>query len=447
MQKSYDLIVIGGGSGGIATARRAAEFHARVLLIEEKHLGGTCVNVGCVPKKVMWNAAHILENIKLSADYGFEKPNIKLDFRSLVKKRNLYIQRLNDIYHNNLNNSNVHHIIGKAQFVNSKTVTVDGKQFTSDKILIATGGTPFIPNIEGSELGETSNDFFTWTDLPDSVAVIGSGYIGVEVAGVLSSLGVKVHLISKDDKILRYFDSDISLELQTLMLEHGIDVITNSQLKSLSKSTEKIKVHLNSDSILVDKVLWTTGRRPNTDGLQLENTQVELNNDGSIQTDDFENTTDPNIYAVGDVVNKVNLTPVAIAAGRKLAHRLFNSESDYKLNYDLIPTVIFSHPPIGTIGLTETEAIQKFGKDEIKVYSSKFVNMFYALGSYKPKTFMKMICKGEEEKVIGLHVIGLSADEMIQGFAVAVRMGATKKDFDSTVAIHPTSSEEFVTMR
>uniref|UniRef100_A0A2K6SPM9 Glutathione reductase, mitochondrial n=1 Tax=Saimiri boliviensis boliviensis TaxID=39432 RepID=A0A2K6SPM9_SAIBB len=377
---SYDYLVIGGGSGGLASARRAAELGARAAVVESHKLGGTCVNVGCVPKKVMWNTAVHSEFMHDHSDYGFPSCEGKFNWRVIKEKRDAYVSRLNTIYQNNLTKAHIEIIHGHAAFTSDPkpTIEVSGRKYTAPHILIATGGMPSSPHesqIPGASLGITSDGFFELEELPSRSVIVGAGYIAVEIAGILSALGSKTSLMIRHDK------------------------------------------------------------------------GIQTDDKGHIIVDEFQNTNIKGIYAVGDVCGKALLTPVAIAAGRKLAHRLFENKEDSKLDYNNIPTVVFSHPPIGTVGLTEDEAIHKYGKENVKIYSTSFTPMYHAVTKRKTKCVMKMVCANEEEKVVGIHMQGLGCDEMLQGFAVAVKMGATKADFDNTVAIHPTSSEELVTLR
>uniref|UniRef100_A0A7N9D3X8 Glutathione reductase, mitochondrial n=1 Tax=Macaca fascicularis TaxID=9541 RepID=A0A7N9D3X8_MACFA len=382
---SYDYLVIGGGSGGLASARRAAELGARAAVVESHKLGGTCVNVGCVPKKVMWNTAVHSEFMHDHADYGFPSCEGKFNW------------------------SHIEIIRGHAAFTSDPkpTIEVSGKKYTAPHILIATGGVPSIPHesqIPGASLGITSDGFFQLEELPSRSVIVGAGYIAVEIAGILSALGSKTSLMIRHDKVLRSFDSMISTNCTEELENAGVEVLKFSQ-------------------------------------------GIQTDDKGHIIVDEFQNTNVKGIYAVGDVCGKALLTPVAIAAGRKLAHRLFEHKEDSKLDYNNIPTVVFSHPPIGTVGLTEDEAIHKYGEENVKIYSTSFTPMYHAVTKRKTKCVMKMVCANKEEKVVGIHMQGLGCDEMLQGFAVAVKMGATKADFDNTVAIHPTSSEELVTLR
>ncbi|KAK3095316.1 hypothetical protein FSP39_013135 [Pinctada imbricata] len=446
--KTFDYLVIGGGSGGIASARRAAEFGVKVALVEEARWGGTCVNVGCVPKKVMFNTAMHMEYIHDHKDYGFDVELKGFNWSTIKKSRDEYIKRLNGIYASNLEKSKVEKIVGHASFTEDGSVEVDGQRYKGNHTLIATGGQPTIPNIPGAEHGITSDGFFELEDLPKKVVVVGAGYIAVELAGIFGALGADTSILIRYDKVLRTFDSMVSTAV-TDNLEHGnVKVMRRTHVTSVKKESDgTLTLDLNSGQIKgVNCLLWAIGRKPNSN-LGLEKLGVETDKAGHIIVDEFQNTKAKNIYALGDVCGKALLTPVAIAAGRRLSHRLFDNKPDLKLNYDNIATVVFSHPPVGTVGLTEEEAEQKHGKDNLKIYSSDFTPMYYAVTAAKQKCSMKLICAGPEEKVVGLHMVGQGVDEMLQGFAVAVKMGATKAQFDDCVAIHPTSAEELVTMR
>ncbi len=450
MTKHYDYIAIGGGSGGIASVNRAAMYGKKCALIEKSEIGGTCVNVGCVPKKVMWYAAHVAETIqKYAPDYGFNSKVESFDWETLIKNRQAYIERIHQSYQNSLSKNQVDLIQGTAHFIDQKTIEVNGERITADHILIATGTQPSVPDIEGGEHGIDSNGFFELEALPKTTAVIGSGYIAVELAGVLNALGSKVELFIRKNLPVRRFESFISETLLEQMQADGIVVHTQATPKKVTKNSDaSVVLHLeNGATHQFNCLIWATGREPNTSPLQLNNANIQLDKEGYIQVDKFQNTSQVGIYAVGDITGKVELTPVAVAAGRRLAERLFNNKPDEYLDYDNIPTVVFSHPPIGTVGLTEQEAIEKYGKDAVKTYSSSFTSMFSAVTQHRQPTKMKLVCIGEEEKIVGIHGIGFGMDEILQGFAVALKMGATKKDFDDTVAIHPTSAEEFVTMR
>ena len=451
MTKHYDYIAIGGGSGGIASINRAASYGKKCAIIEANQLGGTCVNLGCVPKKVMWYGAQVAEAIqKYAPDYGFDVELKGFDFQKLVNSRQQYIENIHRAYDNNLAKNGVEVIKGFAKFVDTNTVEVNGELITADHILIATGGHPIFPDIKGAEYGIDSDGFFALNELPKRVAIVGAGYIAVEIAGVMNSLGAEVHQYVRQHSPLRSFDHTIVETLLIEMEQDGIQLHTNTVLTEVIKNDDGSLTLCTADGSLdtVDCLIWAIGRAPSTDNINLQVTGIATTDNGKIKVDKFQNTNIDGIYAVGDIIeNSVDLTPVAIAAGRRLSERLFNNKPDEHLNYELIPTVIFTHPAIGTIGLSEIDAINQFGKDNIKCYTSTFTDMYSAVTQHRQKSTMKLVCLGEDEKVIGLHGIGYGVDEMIQGFAVAIKMGATKADFDNTVAIHPTGSEEFVTMR
>ena len=456
MTKHYDYIAIGGGSGGIASVNRAASYGKKCAIIEAKHLGGTCVNVGCVPKKVMFYGAQIAEAINHYApDYGFDVDVKKFDFAKLVESRQAYISRIHTSYDNVLAKNNVDVIRGFAKFVNKNTLEVtfaDGttEQVTADHILIATGGRPSIPAVKGAEYGIDSNGVFALTELPKRAAVVGAGYIAVELARVLNSLGVETHLFVRKHAPLRNFDPMMAETLIESMQQDGITLHTHAIPKEVVKNADG-SVTLNLEDgreQRVDCLIWAIGREPATDKINVQAVGVETNERGFIKVDKYQNTNVPGIYAVGDIIEGgIELTPVAVAAGRRLSERLFNNKPNEHLDYRLVPSVVFSHPPIGTVGLTEPQAIAQYGAENVKVYKSSFTSMYTAVTQHRQACRMKLVCVGQDEKIVGLHGIGFGVDEMIQGFAVAIKMGATKADFDNTVAIHPTGSEEFVTMR
>jgi glutathione reductase (NADPH) len=449
--REFDLLVIGGGSGGLAAAQRAVEYGARVGLFEPARLGGTCVNVGCVPKKVMWNAAELAAALEHAPFYGFDARQGRHDWAKLKRGRDAYVLRLNGIYERNLDKKGIVTVRAAAR-LRSATEVVDsnGESYAAKHVLVATGGQPKYPSVPGAELGITSDGFFDLERLPRRVAVVGSGYIAVELAGVLRALGSEVTLCIRHDALLRHFDSLLGDKLLTAMRASGIDVVTRVVTRALERAangTLTLRAADGRELAGFDTVLWAVGRTPKVQDVGLEVVGVKLDAEGFIAVDRFQNTTTPGIYAVGDVTGQAELTPVAIAAGRRLADRVFGGMADRHLRYDVIPSVVFSHPPIGTVGLSEDEARARHPGEPVRVYKSEFVSMFYALMDVKPQTAMKLVCVGADERVVGCHIIGLGADEMIQGFAVAVTMGARKRDFDDTIAIHPTSAEELVTMR
>jgi glutathione reductase (NADPH) len=444
----FDLISVGGGSGGLACAQRAAEYGAKAAVIEPARLGGTCVNVGCVPKKVMWNAASIAFSLEDAADYGFEVKAGAHDWSLLKTKRDAYVKRLNDIYERNLGAKGVTYVRGAARFIDTHTVEVNGVRYTARHVVIATGGKATVPPLPGAELGITSDGFFELAQRPQRVAVIGSGYIACELAGAFNELDSEVHLFIRKDHLLTHFDVMLGKSLMREARSQGITIHEHVVPAGLREEAGK-KTLLAQDGQSFagfDTVLWAIGREPNVGGLGLEKTGVTLDDCNFVVTDLFQNTNVAGVYAIGDVTGRAQLTPVAIAAGRRLSDRLFGGKADRHLDYTMIPTVVFTHPPIGTVGCSEAEARAQHG-DDVKVYVADFTPMYHALTARKSHTDIKLICAGPQQRIIGCHIIGAGADEMLQGFAVAIRMGATKQDFDDTVAIHPTSAEELVTMR
>ncbi len=448
MTTHYDLIAIGSGSGGLSVANRAASYGARCAIIEEDTVfGGTCVNRGCVPKKVMWYGATLAHAIEEAADYGFDVTRKGFDWGTLVEKREQYISRINNWYIDYLKDSGVDTYKGHGEFVDAHTLKVGDTTLTADRIVIATGGRTLVPEVPGAELGITSDGFFELTEQPSKVAVIGAGYIAVELAGVLNALGSDVSLLIRNEHFLRTFDPVIYETLQASMIEDGVNVVTNTSVTALERTGDTISV-VSGDSRLdgFDCVIWAVGRRPNTDTIGLENINLTPDARGYIAVDKFQETSVEGVYAIGDIIGQAELTPVAIAAGRRMADRLYNGQTDRHLDYSCIASIVFSHPPAGTVGMTEAQAREEYG-DAVKVYSTTFTPMYYAFSDHQYKTAMKLVCTGDDEKVVGCHMIGKDVDEMLQGFSVAIRMGATKKQFDDTVALHPTSAEELVTMR
>ena len=449
MATDYDLIVIGGGSGGLACAQRAADHGARALVIESHRLGGTCVNVGCVPKKVMWNAAQLAQAAAEAHDYGFELTLHRHDWALLKRKRDAYIERLNGIYAGNLERRGVQLLRAQARLGAAQCVVADGREYRAPHIVLATGGHAVVPSIPGAGLGITSDGFFELPERPARVAIVGSGYIAVELAGVFAALSSKTTMVLRGEHMLRQFEPFLGEQLRTLMAEQGIDVATQAVPAALARDADgALQLELADGRRLgpFDCVVWAVGRIAAVANLGLEPLHVARDAAGFIHTDAYQATNVPGLYAIGDVTGRMPLTPVAIAAGRRLSDRLFGGQAGRHLDYSNIPTVIFSHPPIGTVGMTEAQARGQHGED-VKVYTRSFVPLYNAITAHKPKTLMKLVTVGAGERVVGVHMIGPGVDEMLQGFAVAVRMGASKRDFDDTVAIHPTSAEELVTMR
>ena len=446
--KEFDYICIGGGSGGIASANRAAKHGKKVAMIEGNLVGGTCVNVGCVPKKAMWFGANVAESInRYAEDYGFDVTLNKFNWPVMVANRRAYIQRIHASYDKVLAANNITLVHGYAKFVDDHTIEVNGEQYTAPHITVAVGGHPRLPDIPGAEHGIDSDGFFDLEEQPKRAVVVGAGYIAVELAGVLHSLGSKTDLIIRHDAPLRHFDPIIHETLVEVIENEGPKLHKQSGVEKVEKlENGELQIVLTSgETLTADCLVWAIGREPSSDKLALENTSVALDDRGYISVDKYQNTRADGIYAIGDITGQVELTPVAIKAGRLLSERLFNGQSDAHLDYNLVPTVVFSHPAIGTVGLTEAEAREQY-QDNVKVYTSSFSAMFTAVTRHRQPTKMKLVCVGEEEKVVGLHGIGHGMDEILQGFAVAMKMGATKADFDACVAIHPTSAEEFVTM-
>ena len=450
MSYDFDLFVIGAGSGGIATARRAAEYGAKVGIVEFDRLGGTCVNRGCVPKKLMVYASHFPNSFEAASGYGWTVGASEFDWKTMITAVNNEVDRLNGIYQRMLDKSGVKVYEGRGRFVDSHTIAIGEEKVTAEKILIAVGGKPVKPDsIPGIEHTITSREIFHVQEQPKHIVILGGGYIGAEFACILKGLGSKVTQIIRADKILRGFDEDIRSEIQSQMQEHGINVINNVQDLAIAKTDAGLEITVKTESgeetIVADSIsLAATGRKPRLENLGLENTKVEVIN-GAVAVNEYSQTAEEHIYAVGDCTDRVNLTPVAIQEGRAFADTHFGGQSK-QMAYDNIPTAIFTTPEAATVGLTEAEAREKYG-DAVKIYRSKFRPMFYTLPNMQVKTLMKLIVDSNTDKVVGAHMVGDSAAEIIQGVAIAVKMGATKAEFDATVGIHPSSAEEFVTMR
>lgn len=442
----YDLFVIGAGSGGVRCARMSAAMGVRVAIAEERYFGGTCVNVGCVPKKLFVYAAHVHEDLHTAKSFGWQIDNARFQWPVLLENKNREIARLNGIYRNLLSNAGVDILEGRATLSAPGKISINGKTVTARNILIATGGWPVKPDIPGAELAITSNEFFFLPELPKSALVVGGGYIAVEFAGILHNLGVHTGVSYRGQLILRGFDEDVRQHVFNAMQEKGIDFHFNHKITALKKLPDgKIEVvDGNGQALQVDCVVMATGRRPLSDGLGLEHTKVTLDTHGAICVDDNYQTTEPGIYAIGDVINRVQLTPVALAEGMAVAHQLFGK--DYRpVDYQNIPTAVFSQPSIGTVGLSEEKAREQ--GFNVRIFRSTFTPMQRSMSDVKEKTLMKLVVDKDTDKVLGAHMVGPDAGEIIQGIAIAIKMGATKAQFDQTIGIHPTAAEEFVTMR
>jgi glutathione reductase (NADPH) len=447
MTYDYDLFVIGAGSGGVRAARIAAGHGAKVAIAEEKHLGGTCVNVGCVPKKLLAYASDFRAHFEDAKNFGWTLGNASFDWKTLIQNKDSEIKRLNGIYNKLLSDSGADIFDGKAKFIDNHTIEVNGKTVTADKVLIATGGKPNVPNFPGKEHAITSDDAFYLPDLPKRTVIIGGGYIGVEFAHILSGMGSQVTLLHRGKKLLKGFDEDIRQTLgEEMQKQDHLSLKFDCEIAKVEKKNNELIVHTkDGDTFNCDVVLAATGRIPNSHNLGLENTDVTQDNLNRVIVNDNYQSNASNIYAVGDVCNNHNLTPVATAEGHVLADRLYANLVGKKVSYDFIPTAVFSLPPVSSVGFTEQQAIDK--GFNIDVYISKFTPMKHTVSKRDEKTMMKMLVDKDSDRVIGIHMVGMDAPEIMQGFAVAINSGAKKADFDRTIGIHPTSAEEFVTMR
>ncbi|AMJ57095.1 MULTISPECIES: glutathione-disulfide reductase [Stenotrophomonas] len=447
--RNYDVVVLGGGSGGLAAAFRAASYGAKVAMLEPAPLGGTCVNVGCVPKKAMWLAADLAERIGLARQMGFDVPaEPALSWTTLLERRQHYISNIHGSYQRRLDETGVVRISSRGHLIDAHTVQCDdGTQFRAEHLVIATGAHPLKPELPGAELGGVSDDFFALQSRPERVALIGGGYIAVELSGVLRALGSEVALLVRGQRLLDHFDAELSDQLAENLRLQGVELHFGCKVEALQQQQGRISAQLHNgpEQALFDTVLFATGRGPNTRGLGLEQAGVKLGEKGQIEVDDYQNTSVPGIYAVGDVTGRVTLTPVAIAAARKLMDRVLGGQPQARLDYENIPSVVFAHPPLGSVGLSEEEANKRFAT--VSTYYSRFRPMLQALGQGEVRSLFKMVCAGEEEKVVGIHLLGDAADEILQGFAVAVKAGVTRRQLEETVAIHPTSAEEVVLTR
>lgn len=441
----YDLFVLGAGSGGVRASRFAADFGARVAVAEERYLGGTCVNVGCVPKKLLVYAAGFGEEFEDAAGFGWSVGDRKIDWPALIAAKDREIARLNDIYARMLDNAGVERFSGHAQFLDAHTIQVGRQTVSAEYILIATGGWPDQPDIPGIEYTITSNEAFFLDELDRRVLILGGGYIGVEFAGIFNGLGVETTLLTRSNQILRGFDHDLRDTLAREMKKKGVTFRHNINLSRIDKREDGLHTTLTDDSVLVvDRILIATGRNPLSSGIGLSTVGVDVDEGGAVVVDDYSRTSVPNIYAVGDVTNRVNLTPVALAEGMALVNTLFNNKPT-KPDYSNIPTAIFSQPNAATVGLTEAEARDEYA--QVDIYRSEFRPMKFVLSGRDERAMMKLIVDAASDRVVGLHMVGTDAGEIVQGFAVALKAGATKATFDATLGIHPTAAEEFVTMR
>lgn len=447
MSERFDLVVLGAGSAGIAMAIRAARHGAKVAVVEAGALGGTCVNVGCVPKKAMWLAAELAEAQRIAHEVGFDVQPGALRWPDFVARRSAYIDNIHASYRKRFDELRIELVDGYGRFVAPRRIAVGDRELDAGHILVATGAHSRRETVPGGELGIDSNGFFDLRACPRRVAIVGSGYIAIELAGVLRALGAAVTVVARGDRLLRGFDREIGDALEQAMRARGIELSFARPILKVERGAGGYALHLADDSVArgFDELIWATGRDPNTQGFGLDIADVALDARGFIATDEYQNTNVAKVYAVGDVTGRIALTPVAVAASRQLADRVFGGKPDAKLDYANVPTTVFAHPPIGTVGLSEEAARQQYG-DSVRVHRSRFRPMLGALAGREERTLMKLVCVGDDERIVGIHLIGTAADEILQGFAVALKMGARKADLDATVAIHPTSAEELVLM-
>ncbi|MEL6778500.1 MAG: glutathione-disulfide reductase [Cyanobacteria bacterium J06597_16] len=450
MTYDFDLFVIGGGSGGIATARRAASYGAEVAVAESDRLGGTCVNRGCVPKKLMVYASRFPKYVEDSAGYGWDVAPGNFDWRQMITDVTNEVKRLNGIYQRMVDNADVKVFPAHAKLLDGHTIEVGDEKVTAERILVAVGGKPVKPDIPGLEHAITSDDMFEMTEQPKKMVILGGGYIGCEFACVMNRLGTEVTVVIRKEQILSGFDQDLRNELHEAMVKQGIRIVINAQVVSVENKGDGVNVTINdgkdNEVIIADAVhLAATGRKPKLENLGLENTAVEVSEKGAIATDKHGQTAEPSIYAIGDCTDRINLTPVAINEGRVLADTLYGNKPRL-MSYEAIPSAVFTTPEAASVGITEETAVENYGEDNIRVFRSRFRSMYYTLPNKDEKTLMKLIVRTEDDRILGAHMVGDHAAEIIQGVAIALKMGATKADFDATVGIHPSSAEEFVTM-
>lgn len=442
----YDLFVIGAGSGGVRAARLSAAHGVRVAIAEDLYVGGTCVNAGCIPKKILVFASDLHAAFQLAPAYGWSVSSPTFNWHTLIQNKNREIGRLNNIYREILNRSGCTLIEGRAKIFDPHTVQVADKNITAERILIATGSWPFVPEFPGREFVTTSNEVFHFSDIPKRVVIVGGGYIAVELAGIFSGLGAKTELVCRGDKLLRGFDEDIRVMAGAEIEKNEVAINYSSEILHVERSSlGELKVTLNNGKVVIaDRVIYATGRKPKTEDLGLESTAVQQDSDGAIMVNENFQTAQPSIFALGDVINRMALTPVALAEASHLVQHLFGQKAQ-PMNYDLIPTAVFSRPNIGTVGLTESQARHIYG--DISIFKSHFTPLRNALGGSNERIFMKTIVDRLSDRVLGVHMVGQEAGEIIQGIAIALKAGATKAIFDSTIGVHPTVAEEFVTMR
>lgn len=441
----YDLFVIGAGSGGVRAARMAAGFGARVAIAEDRYLGGTCVNVGCVPKKLLVYASHFAEDFALARSFGWHAENIHFDWRTLITNKNREIKRLNGVYQRLLDKASVTVINGRATLIDAHSLEINGATVTVERILIATGSWPGVPDVPGRDHVITSNEAFFLEKFPQRIVIVGGGYIAVEFAGIFQGLGADTTLVYRGPLFLRGFDHELREMLADEMRKKGIRLLFDTNIERIEKNGYEYIAHLtNHQSLITDLVMYATGRVPNTKNIGLEKAGVKLDNGNAIIVNEHYQSSVPSIYAIGDVIDKVQLTPVAIAEGSALARTLFNNET-ILVDYANIPTCIFSQPCLSTVGLTEAAAREKYS--DVAIYKTRFRPMKLSLSDSEEQIFMKLIVDRKTDRVVGVHMLGADAGEIIQGIAIAIKAGATKAVFDATIGIHPTAAEEFVTMR
>lgn len=447
--KGFDLVVLGGGSGGLAGAFRAAAHGARVALLEPGELGGTCVNVGCVPKKAMWLAADLSHRIDVAARLGFDVMPGRLDWPAFIAERQRYIHNIHASYRKRLDEAGIVLLPTRGRLRDANTVEcADGSRFHAGHLLLATGSRPRRPDVPGAELAAVSDDFFGWTNAPARVALVGGGYIAVELAGMLQALGSRVDLFARSPRLLGHADAELVEQLQDGYRQQEIGLAFGYRLSGIERAGGKLLLRDTNGATqgAYDEVLLAVGRSANSRGIGLEEAGVSLDDDGNVIVDECQRTSLPHVVAVGDVTGKATLTPVAVAAARRAMDRVFGGQAEARLDYDNIPTVVFSHPPLGAVGQTEAQAREQYG-DDVHVYRTTFRPMLHALADGTQRTLFKLVCVGEARRVVGIHLLGEAADEILQGFAVALKKGITLADLHDTVAIHPTSAEELVLMR